>query len=801
MMKMNIAEIIVDIPNAQVNRPFYYAIPTHLSNQVKKGSRVFVPFGTRLVQGIVISINIETAYSGKIREITSVLDDEPVLSEELLKLGEWMANHYFTFKTYVYEAMLPNALKSTYTKIFDWTQNPLDEALNLPKTFKQAEKDGTLKQLLDLNKEGWVKLFTKVEDQKHIKKQLFIRPTQSFNTYIKILEELAPRYRAQKRLIQALIDIVQSKHVKEMAQVDLIKTYDLSTAVIKKAAEKEWVTLFEKEVYRDPYKHYNGEIEQPFQLTEQQQKAFLPVKKALDTNQSIPFLLHGVTGSGKTELYLQWIQIVLKQNKTALMLVPEIALTPQMTQRFKRRFGNEVAVLHSGLSNGERFDEWRKISRGEAKVVVGARSSIFAPLKDIGIIILDEEHEASYQQSVNPHYHARDIALWRSRYHQCPVILGSATPSLESRARALKGVYHYLELTKRPTSYQLPKIELVDMRNEVMASSGHFSRALKTAIETRLNKQEQIVLLLNRRGYSSYVQCRTCGYVDMCPNCDISLTLHASDQSMKCHYCGHTTPIKRTCPSCQSKKMRTVGAGTQQIEKEIEQYFPSARTIRMDVDTTRRKGQHETLLKQFEAGEADILLGTQMIAKGLDYPNVTLVGVINADTSLNLPDFRAYEQTYQLLTQVSGRAGRGEKAGQVIIQTYNPDHYTIQTVKNQDYEGFFKREMHLRHQGDYPPYYYMTKLTISCPDESMALKEGYRIKKMIEQAKGNQTIVLGPSPQSVARINRVYYYQILVKYKELGGLDQILDEIAFSSQKHARKKLFIDIERNPQQFV
>ncbi|OMG45092.1 primosomal protein N', partial [Paenibacillus macerans] len=388
------------------------------------------------------------------------------------------------------------------------------------------------------------------------------------------------------------------------------------------------------------------------------------------------FLLHGVTGSGKTEVYLQTIEEVLNKGKEAMMLVPEIALTPQMVLRFKRRFGDDVAVLHSGLSKGERYDEWQKIRDGRARVSVGARSSIFAPFKNLGIIIIDEEHESTYKQEDYPRYHARDIAQWRSQFHHCPVVLGSATPSLESYARAEKNVYELLSLPHRVNQQALPHIDIIDMREELSEGNrSMFSIALRQAIQERLDKKEQIVLFLNRRGYASFMLCRDCGYVPHCPHCDISLTYHKTTDQLKCHYCGYQENPPSQCPNCEGDHIRQVGTGTQRVEELLQQEFPHARIIRMDVDTTSRKGAHEKLLNDFEAGKGDILLGTQMIAKGLDYPNITLVGVLNADTMLNLPDFRASERTYQLLTQVSGRAGRHEKEGQVIIQTYNPDHY------------------------------------------------------------------------------------------------------------------------------
>ena len=447
------------------------------------------------------------------------------------------------------------------------------------------------------------------------------------------------------------------------------------TALIKRGVLSER----REEVYRDPYGHKTFTPTNPLPLTMEQEEAIKPVLKTIDQDQHETFLLYGVTGSGKTEIYLQSIQEVLKKGKEAIVLVPEIALTPQMVDRFKGRFGNDVAVLHSALSTGEKYDEWRKVQRKEAKVVVGARSAIFAPFENLGIIIIDEEHETSYKQEELPRYHARDVAIHRARHHNCPVILGSATPSLESFARAKKDVYHLLTLSKRMNDRELPAVSIVDMREEMRSGNRTmFSRELFEKIEDRLAKKEQIILFLNRRGHSSFMMCRDCGYVMQCPHCDISLTYHRVSNEMKCHYCGHDTGVPEICPECSSNHIRYFGTGTQKVEEELLKLLPEARIVRMDVDTTGRKGAHEKLLDHFQSGKADILLGTQMIAKGLDFPNITLVGVLSADTMLHLPDFRSGEKTFQLLTQVSGRAGRHELSGEVVIQTYTPEHYSIE---------------------------------------------------------------------------------------------------------------------------
>ncbi|MDK7978245.1 primosomal protein N', partial [Enterococcus faecalis] len=554
---------------------------------------------------------------------------------------------------------------------------------------------------------------------------------------------------------------------------------------------------------RDPFANQTFEKTTALSLNAEQQVAVETILQSVQEQQSQTYLLEGITGSGKTEVYLQVIAEVLNQGKTAIMLVPEISLTPQMVQRFKSRFGEHVAVMHSGLSQGEKYDEWRKIERGEAEVVVGARSAIFAPIENIGVIIVDEEHEASYKQEETPRYHARDLAIWRSEYHHCPVVLGSATPSLESRARAQKNVYQRLRLTQRANqAATLPTIDVVDMRQEVENGNvSSFSMSLQEKLQERLEKNEQSVLLLNRRGYSSFVMCRDCGYVLPCPNCDISLTLHMDSKTMKCHYCGHEERIPYRCPNCGQDKIRYYGTGTQKVEEELQTLLPDSRILRMDVDTTRRKGAHEKILRTFGEGQADILLGTQMIAKGLDFPNVTLVGVLNADTALNLPDFRSSERTFQLLTQVSGRAGRAEKPGEVIIQSFNPEHYAIQLAKAQDYEDFYTKEMYIRHRGDYPPYYFTVQITASHPEENEAAKQMFQIATKLKQGLSPQAILLGPTPNAIMRVNNRYFYQVIIKYKQEPMLQPLLKEILTDTQRATARGLKLSIDAEPMNFI
>lgn len=535
-----------------------------------------------------------------------------------------------------------------------------------------------------------------------------------------------------------------------------------------------------------------------FRLLRNKKQVITPILSSITNETYNPFLLYGVTGSGKTEVYLQSIAAVLEKGKEAIVLVPEIALTPQMVDRFKGRFGSQVAVLHSALSVGEKYDEWRKILRKEVKVVVGARSAIFAPFENLGIIIIDEEHESSYKQEDNPKYHARDVAVWRGQYHKCPIVLGSATPTLESFARAKKGVYGLLTMEKRMNKQALPTVEIVDMREELRdGNRSMFSKALHEKIADRLEKKEQMVLFLNRRGHSTFVMCRDCGYVVQCPHCDISLTYHKMNHRLKCHYCSHEENMPTECPACNSTYIRFFGTGTQKVEEEITKLFPEARVIRMDVDTTSRKGMHEKLLKAFGEEKADILLGTQMIAKGLDFPKVTLVGVLTADTMLHLPDFRASEKTYQLLTQVSGRAGRHELPGEVVIQTYTPEHYSVELAKNQQYDVFYEHEMQMRQMRQYPPYYYVVLVTVSHPELLKAVQVTEKIVGHLRTHCSRQTMVLGPVASAIPRIKDRYRYQCMIKYKREPNLKNVLKMVNEHYQAEMQKELQISIDFNP----
>ncbi|CCY79208.1 primosomal protein N' (Replication factor Y) [Mycoplasma sp. CAG:877] len=540
---------------------------------------------------------------------------------------------------------------------------------------------------------------------------------------------------------------------------------------------------------------YNEKIEPKKELTNDQRSV---VDEVLANTGYFPYLLFGVTGSGKTEVYMELIEDALNKGKTSIVLVPEISLTPQMVLRFQKRFGDNIAAIHSALSDGEKYDEWRRIVKGEAKIVIGARSAIFAPLNNIGMIIIDEEHSDSYKQDdSNPRYNAKDIALLRGKYHNCPVIMGSATPSLEVFARAKKGVFKLLELPNRINGKSLPHINIIDMNEMISKTKGHFSPVLLEAISARLLKNEQIILLLNRRGYSSFVTCKNCGYTFKCPNCDITLTYHKSSRTLRCHYCGYGTKVYDTCPECHEKSINDLGVGTEKVEEELNKLFPESKILRMDFDTTSRKGMHEKMIKAFKNHEYDILLGTQIVSKGLDFDNVTLVGVINADTSLNIPDFRSSETTFSLLAQVAGRAGRSDKEGEVIIQTFNPEHYAIQYTKKHDYLGFYNREMSIRRELKYPPYYYICYVKISGKDNKYIYEESLKITKLFHNKLINM-IILGPSPCTIFKLNNIYRYGIILKYKKDEDLREVLNKVIEHYKDNRNIK--IDVNFNPSHF-
>lgn len=803
-MKKQYAQIIVDVPTMQTDQPYTYVIPEEMIDQILPGMRVTVPFGRRKVMGFVIGIRATTDLSeDQLRSLTTILDLSPVLNTELLSLSDYLADETFAFRISILQTMLPNALKADYQhfikivgKVSDDVANRLFMGLTEIAFHASQYSDKDLATLAKLRRQHSIEVRIEVNDRAKVKTQLAYQFSQNVAMLKKAQQSLRPTAKKQAQLIAFILQHVGETWLKK----ELQEMLPLSDATLAHAVTHEWLVKKQVEALRDPFKA-TVQKSNPLDLNDEQQQAFDRISASADLHRFAPFLLEGITGSGKTEVYLQVAQHVLKQGKTVLFLVPEIALTPQMVRRVKSRFGEQTAVLHSGLSDGERYDEWRRIERGDVQIVVGARSAVFAPLDNLGLIIVDEEHETTYKQSDNPRYNARDVALWRGEYYQIPVILGSATPSLETRARAQRGVYERLTLTQRAGGAKLPQVDIIDMKDTLAdGPETNFSAELKDKIADRLNKKEQIVLMLNRRGFSSFVMCRDCGFVPRDPNCNLAMTLHMDSHTLKCHYCGHEEPIPTVCPNCGSKRIRYYGTGTEKVAIELAELFPTARVIRMDQDTTRKKGSMDKLLEKFGRHEADILLGTQMIAKGLDFPDVTLVGVLNADTALGLPDFHASERTFQLLTQVSGRAGRAQKSGEVVVQTFNPQHYAIVFAQQHDYEGFYHQEMRARHAGNYSPYFYTVQIQASHYDENQAALQMLQVARWLRAHVDQDVIVLGPSPKPIAKMRNRYYFQIILKFKQRDMVDNLLKTLQNRSQ-NSKGDLRLSIDREPVSFM
>ncbi|KRL63973.1 primosomal protein N [Lactobacillus psittaci DSM 15354] len=793
-----IAQVIVDVASQQTDHVFEYLIPPELDD-VTIGSRVVVPFGRRKVQGFVVNLVNQTNYQGKLKKLLLVVDEQAPLTPELVELSQYLADNIFAYRISILKTMLPRVMRANYRKIVT-ASSGVDNPLFTNGIFELTGKED-LKIIISLKsliKAGKAKIEYLVENQAKEKLEKCYNLVFTKEQYQDLTKEIRKNAKQQ----QILINFILTNFGKFPLRQSILAQAGIKTETLKNFCHKGWLRSKLVETYRNPLREYENQKIKPVNLNDEQAAALKQINQKIEQQEAETFLLEGVTGSGKTEVYLHAISQSLKVGRNALMLVPEISLTPQMVKQVHARFGKEVAVLHSALSEGEKYDEWRRIRRGEAKVVVGARSAIFAPLTNIGIIIIDEEHESSYKQEDTPRYHARDVAIWRSKYHHAPLILGSATPSLDSRARAQKGRYHLLTLKKRANKQALPEVKIIDLRkSEFAGSQFDLTSELVDAIKTRISQQQQVILLLNRRGYANFMLCRDCGFVLECPNCDLSLTMHRDVGQMICHYCGYHEAIPNKCPNCHSKAIRFLGTGTQKVESELNELLPLAKVLRMDVDTTRRKGSYKKILDAFGRHEADILLGTQMIAKGLDFPNVTLVGVINADTGLYLPDYNASEKTFELLTQVSGRAGRAEKKGQVLIQTFNPDHYAIKLAQSQDYEAFYQTEMKIRYQGNYPPFFFTTLISVASKNEQNAAKEAFIIKRQLMHQLHQPTIILGPTPSAISKIKNLYYYQILVKYKHEPKLKAILHQIQDAAQEKKKYGLNIYIDNQPNRIM
>ena len=710
-----VAEIILNSNAKELNRVFDYNIPETMVYKAMVGSRVFVQFGNRkqLEEGFIIGIKESSEF--KLKSIEKIVNENG-LTEEKVELAKWMARRYFCNISECIKLMLP---PGTTTKIIE-------------NRIKEKNEN-----------------FVTIIDEEVVESDI---------------EEDKFKSAKQVRILKFLLDNGETN------LADLLLFTDTTRDAVKALEKKNYITIEKKHVERNPFFHKVERQSKKLEFTEEQQNAYNEISDKMDKNKYEEYLIYGVTGSGKTEIYLQLIEKALNNNKTSIMLVPEISLTPQTVDRFIARFGEEnIAVLHSKLSIGERFDQWNKIKSGQAKIVIGARSAIFAPVQNLGIIIIDEEHDSSYKSESTPRYNAKDVARYLCYESNIPLVLGSATPDTGSLYRTMKKQSVLLRLNKRANNAKLPEIEVVDLREELSKKNkSMLSEKLQESIKENLENKKQTILFLNRRGFSTFVMCRDCGYTAKCKNCDITLTYHKSTNKLKCHYCGYETKVITKCPECGSENIRYFGTGTQKLESEINTLFPEAKTIRMDVDTVTKKNSHEKILTDFKENKADILIGTQMVVKGHHFPNVTLVGVIAADGSLNMNDYRANEITFQILTQVAGRAGRGEDAGKVIIQTYNPDSFTIECVKQQNEEMFYNTEMRLRKQLKYPPFCDIIVIGVSSKDEQITMKVAQSLHKYLKDRVENENIgimLYKALPAPIDKIKNKYRWRILIKCK------------------------------------
>ncbi|HCC04406.1 MAG TPA: primosomal protein N', partial [Clostridiales bacterium] len=703
-----IAEVIIDSRAKKLNRKFDYEIPKNLEDLIFVGSRVLVPFANfkSLEQGYVIRIKEKTDF-----EVKQIAGLEENLPEDKINLARWMARKYFTNVSECIKLMLTPGTKSKdqEKRVKDRTFNFV--YLNIP--YEEID-------------------FEKIRGEK------------------------------QKKLLQFL------KKNEGLTISEIESITEISRATVNSLIDKKILKIENKKIDRNPLINKNVQTGKKLKLTEEQKEAYQVIEKAIDENRYEEFLLYGVTGSGKTEVYLQLIEKTIKTNKSAIMLVPEISLTPQMIDRFVSRFSKEqVAVLHSKLSIGERHDEWERIKNNEAKIVIGARSAIFAPFENLGLIIIDEEHDMSYKSEGAPRYSAKEVASFIGKNKKIPVVLGSATPDLNTFYNAEKGKITKLSLTKRANNSNLPDVTIVDLKQELaVGNKSMISNLLYDEIENNLKNKKQTILFLNRRGYSTFIMCRDCGYTLKCPNCNISLTYHRTNNLLKCHYCGHTQKVATVCPNCNSTKIRYFGTGTQKLEQEIHRLFPEASTIRMDIDTVTKKNSHEHILNTFKNENIDILIGTQMVVKGHHFPNVTLVGVIAADGSLNQDDFRANEKTFQILTQVAGRAGREKLPGKVIIQTYNPNSFAIECSKEQNYDIFYNTEIILRKQLKYPPFCDIIMIGFSGENEKEIKDSSTYVYNLMKKNLEKYDIKVFPAmPSPIDKIQNKLRWRIIAKGK------------------------------------
>ncbi len=740
-----IAKVVVDVA---VDKEFDYLIPDALAAQVKLGSRVNLSFGSRTTQGYVVGFSASSGHP-KLKAIESVVGEKPYIDEPLLKLARWMGDYYCAPVELAVQAVLPGAVRHQKAKF--------KEQLYVEATGPDSEKKIVLNRSTQSSqRENGFSAGGGDENP----------PSRSLRSSVQ--ESLTPR--------QAAVMAVLSQYSAGKFLHELITLSRGDSATVRALEKKGLVRITRQAAMRDPFSNQTILRTEPLVLMPEQAAALERIKVAMDRHSagkdaekaptaSSVILLHGVTGSGKTEVYLQAISHALEGGQGAIVLVPEIALTPQTIERFRGRFGDTIAVLHSHLSDGERHDEWHRIHVGQARIVIGARSAVFAPVTNLGLIVVDEEHENTYKQEEAPRYNARDVAVMRGHMEGCAVVLGSATPALESFSNAKKGKYQLVEMLHRVDHRAMPVMRIVDMRVEAERTGkvSVFSRDLVDAVRSRLEKAEQVILFLNRRGYASSLVCPKCGVVAKCNDCSVAFTYHRQDETLKCHICGISCPVPIRCPGCQDPAFKFAGIGTQRVEVAVGKVFPGARVVRMDADATRGKDSHARILGDFRTGKIDILVGTQMIAKGLDFPNVTLIGVLNADLSLHMPDFRAGERTFQLLTQVAGRAGRGEIPGEVIVQTFTPFHPAIQAARRLDYDGFCDQENEFRRELGYPPFGHLVCVGIRGTDQAKVLSAAEQFGKALTPCLPSRVVVAGPSPAPLEKAKGQFRHQIVLR--------------------------------------
>jgi primosomal protein N' (replication factor Y) (superfamily II helicase) len=783
---MRYAEVSVNSPVAQ-RRTFSYALPDGLDVHI--GQAVLVPFGEKVLQGVVMELTPLPAVEDT-REILGIIESVPPLTPHQISLARWMSDYYLAPLFSAVALMLPPSFERKALSFIQAARPDIDVASldkEQQKIFAIVLPRGRIDQKV-IEKEFGKKKGAALISQM-VRLGLLVRSYELSPVRMKPKTELylslAPNKDAPAKLTskqQKLYDFLKEQP-RAISWAEARGQTGVDKAAANALEKMELITWQMVEVLRSPLSSYDINLSLPLNLTPDQQAAFSSIKAALDKNDkaSQVFLLHGVTGSGKTEIYLQSLAEALKQGKNGIVLVPEISLTPQTIERFAARFPGRVGVLHSRLSPGEQFDEWRRIQNGECDVVIGSRSALFAPQPDLGLIIIDEEHEWTYKQDSPPHYHARDAAIKLAELIGAVVVLGSATPDVETYFKTKNGEYKLLELPQRVTpGSALPPVEVVDMRVELKAGNRSlFSRSLGQAINKTVTAGEQVILFLNRRGGSYYIQCRRCGFVLRCRRCDVPLSHHIDNDILTCHQCNYKMSVPSACPNCGNRQLKFLGAGTQKLEQEVRLTFPRARQLRWDSDAVAGKVSNEDILRQFRGGKADVLIGTQMVAKGLDIPSVTLVGVINADTSLNLPDFRAGERTYQLLSQVAGRAGRGPAAGRVIIQTFAPDNYAIQAVARHDYASFYEQEIAYRRQLNNPPFSQLARLTFTHANDAVCQREAEKMRQTLIKESNDRGIagisIIGPAPAFIHRLRGRYRWQLIIRGQNLSAFLAPLD--------------------------